>query len=112
MKKKILIIDDEKDFCLIMKNYLMKRGYFVSLAYSLREGLAKLKDHQPDILILDNNLPDGNGWDSLDEIVEITPQIRAFLVSAHRNYSPQDIIPKNITYWEKPISMELLNQFF
>jgi DNA-binding response OmpR family regulator len=32
MFKKILIVDDEADFCMIMKNYFIKKGYSVSLS--------------------------------------------------------------------------------
>jgi len=42
MKSKILIIDDENDFCEIMKGYFTKKGYNVSLAYTLKEGLGIL----------------------------------------------------------------------
>ena len=112
MVKKILIVDDEADFCMIMKNYFIKKGYTVSLASTLQEGISKLKELRPDILFLDNNLPDGNGWDSLGQIVEIIPQIKAYLVSAHRNYSPFGDLDRNIVVWEKPISLEMLNGNF
>jgi len=112
MEKSILIIDDEVDFCLIMKLYFMKKGYNVHTASTLQDGLSKLKSEQPHILFLDNNLPDGNGWDSLAQIVELIPQIRAYLVSAHRNYSPLDNNNSNIVVWEKPINMEMLNNIF
>jgi len=112
MEKRILIIDDEADFCLIMKLYFMKKGYNVSVAGSIHEGMNKIKNEQPQILFLDNNLPDGNGWDSIGHIVELIPQVKAFLVSAHRNYLPLNKNNKNIVVWEKPISLEMLNNLF
>ena len=112
MKQKILIVDDETDFCLIMKNFFSKKGYDVSLAYTLKEGMAILKEFRPHILFLDNNLPDGQGWDSINEIVETIPQIRAYLVSAHRNKSTLPGVDDNIVIWEKPISLSTLNTFF
>lgn len=114
MKPTILVIDDENDFCEIMKNYFTKKGYHVLLAYTLKEGMAMLKETRPDILFLDNNLPDGQGWDAVEEIVEIVPQIRAFLISAHRNkfISKNTSIDHNITVWEKPISLTTLDHFF
>lgn len=111
MKQKVLIVDDETDFCLIMKGYFIKKGYEVSIAHSIKEGLTLLKKNPPDILFLDNNMPDGNGWDLIGQIVEIIPQIRAFLVSAHRNISPVKE-NNNITVWEKPISINNLNNIF
>lgn len=112
MKQKILIVDDETDFCLIMKNYFLKKGYDVSLAYTLKDGMSIIKQFRPNILFLDNNLPDGQGWDSMDEIVEIIPQIRTYLVSAHRDKSTFNGVDKNIVIWEKPISLSTLNTVF
>ena len=112
MKQKILIIDDETDFCLIMKNYFMKKGYEVSLAYTLKEGLTLMNEFRPDILFLDNNLPDGNGWDVVTHVVETIPQIRAYLISAHRDKSTVTNKSQNIIIWEKPISFTTLNHIF
>lgn len=111
MKQKILIVDDETDFCLIMKGYFTKKGYEVYIAHSIKEGLVLINKNVPDILFLDNNMPDGNGWDFIGQIVETIPQIRAYLVSAHRNISPIQE-NKNITVWEKPISINNLNSIF
>lgn len=111
MNKSVLIIDDEQDFCLIMKNYFIRKGYDVQLAYSLTTGLQLLNEHCPDFLFLDNNLPDGNGWDSLNQIVENFPQLCTYLVSAHRNNSPR-AEHSRIIVWEKPISLDMLNRIF
>lgn len=111
MNQKILIVDDETDFCLIMKNYFVRKGYEVSLAFTLKEGIASLKEVKPDIIFLDNNLPDGHGWDAIQQIVELFPQIRAYLVSAHRNDAPPTSSNK-VVIWEKPISFSALNNEF
>ncbi len=112
MKPRILIVDDEADFCLIMKNFFTKKGYEVSVANTLKEGLIKVKESNPQILFMDNNLPDGNGWDAVEGIVEKIPQIRAYLISAHRNQSSISGKDENIVIWEKPISLKTLNEFF
>lgn len=111
-KERILIIDDETDFCMIMKNYFLKRGYEALVAYTLKEGTRLLNDWRPQILLLDNNLPDGNGWETVESIVELNPQIRVYLISAHRNKSSFTAVNKNIVVWEKPISMQQLNLNF
>jgi DNA-binding response OmpR family regulator len=100
------------DFCMIMKNFFTRKGYDVLLSYTLAEGLSTLRESPFDILFLDNNLPDGNGWDTLAQIVEIVPQIRTYLISAHRNNSPLSEPNKNVVIWEKPISLEVLNKNF
>ena len=114
MKSKILIVDDESDFCEIMKSYFTRKGYDVLLAGTLHEGMVLLKEKQPDILFLDNNLPDGQGWEAVEEIVEIIPQIRAYLISAHKNKFPLKNYntQHKIMVWEKPISMRTLDCVF
>src|ERR1700712_4330312 len=64
MKGKVLIIDDEKDLCELIRKTLVKENYEVQCAYDLKEAGNKLGDH-PQIVLLDNNLPDGSGLDFL-----------------------------------------------
>ncbi|MES1217358.1 MAG: response regulator [Bacteroidota bacterium] len=111
-KSKILIIDDETDFCMLMKNYFNEKNYNVFLAFSLAEGLSSLEKIDPDILFLDNNLPDGQGWKFVDEIVEKIPHIRIYLISAYRQKPNFVTSSPNITVWEKPISLSTLNVAF
>jgi two-component SAPR family response regulator len=112
MPNKVMIIDDETDFCLIMKSYFIRKGYTINCSHNIRDGLLFLRNYLPDILFLDNNLPDGKGWDEVGKIVEIIPHVRIFLVSAHRD--PDSFLEKNenIIAWQKPITMSLLNEFF
>jgi len=112
LKLKVLLIDDEVDYCLIMKGYFTKKNYDVFIAYNLKEGLELIDRAKPDILFLDNNLPDGQGWTHVEEIVENNPQIKIYLASAYHQkgdfFSP---LP-HVTVWEKPLSMNLLNATF
>ena len=112
MKKKVLIIDDEVDFCLIMKGYFERKNYEVLLAYNLQGGLFLIDEAKPDVLFLDNNLPDGQGWQYVEQIVENNPQLRIFMISAHQSKSSLNFPKKNIVVWEKPISLQILNNVF
>ncbi len=104
-RSKILIIDDEVDYCQIMKTYFQEKGHEVFVAYNLKEGLALIEKNQPDILFLDNNLPDGQGWEFVHQIVEKIPHLKIYLVSAYRQRSDFKGSFTNITVWEKPISL-------
>ena len=112
MKEKVLIIDDEIDFCLIMKGYFDRKNYNAFVAYNLQTGLFLIDEAKPDILLLDNNLPDGQGWKFVDQIVEKNPHLKVYLISAHRNKSSFSSPNRNITVWEKPISLQILNNAF
>ena len=53
MSKKVLIVDDDKDLVQSLVQAFKVNGYDVAVAYSGSEGLAKLKEEKPDIIVLD-----------------------------------------------------------
>jgi DNA-binding response OmpR family regulator len=109
--KRVLIIDDEADFCLLIRNYFVKKNYEVHISYTLREGMHSLENFKPDILFLDNNLPDGLGWEKTEYICKTYPNLRVNLISAYQyNPSIASQFP-TIRIWEKPISLSELNRY-
>lgn len=108
--KKILIVDDEEDLCLLMKIYFSRKQYDVSIANTLQEGLAKLESLQPDVLFLDNNLPDGLGWDFAPEILDKYPDLELHLISAFHPNIPQNVDRARLRIMEKPFTQQQLNE--
>ena len=80
--KNILIIDDEGDLCWLLSNILQSKGYHVSTANTISDGMARLKE-APDLLFLDLKLPDGDGMDMLPRIRRIAPQTLVVIISAY-----------------------------
>jgi DNA-binding response OmpR family regulator len=111
LKLKILIVDDELDYCSIMKSYFEEKNYEVFLASNLRQAFEQIDENLPDILFLDNNLPDGRGWSHIDELMKKIPSVKLYLISAY-NQKLITLPSNNFTIWEKPISLNLLNQYF
>ena len=67
-KKKILVVDDEPDFCEIVKGQLEKEGFDVELAYDGVEGLEKVKANPPDAIVLDVMMPEKDGYTVCSEL--------------------------------------------
>lgn len=61
--KKILIVDDDLDFCEATKLILESKAYTVSLAHDGKEGLEKVRSEETDLVILDVMMPEMNGYD-------------------------------------------------
>lgn len=61
MRKKILIIDDEHDFGVLLKLSLQENGFDVIIAEDGKSGLEKAKYEKPDLIILDLGLPGLSG---------------------------------------------------
>lgn len=69
--KLILIVDDDIDIGNMLEELLFKNGYRVLRAYSGTEALLVLKNHTPDLILLDLMLPGLNGEDLLPLIKDI-----------------------------------------
>jgi two-component system, OmpR family, response regulator len=112
IKVKILIIDDEEDFCMIMKSYFQRKGMEVFLAFNLTDGLKSIEEKKPDILFLDNNLPDGEGWNKTLDILKENPSLKINLISAYKEKTNDYDAFSNVSVWEKPISIRKLEAVF
>jgi DNA-binding response OmpR family regulator len=107
---KLLIVDDEKDSCLLLKNFFAKRGITVFTANTLIDGLKIIDDEEPDVLFIDNMLPDGEGWKESKTIKLKYPQLSINLMSAKdKSFASLDIYEEEV--WEKPISLVQLETY-
>ena len=68
MAYKLLLVDDDKDIIEILKPRLQREGYDVMMAFDGEECLAMVKEHNPDIILLDLLMPKINGFEVLKEI--------------------------------------------
>ena len=64
-KPKILVIDDEDRSLLLVEAMLTPEGYKIVLAHNGEEGLEKIKETEPDIVLLDIMMPGMNGYEVL-----------------------------------------------
>lgn len=81
--KKILIVDDEKDICLLLGKFFTKKGYNVKTASNGEEGIAALKKEVVDLVICDFKLPDYNGLEILQKIKIIDPNIQVVIITGY-----------------------------
>ena len=79
---KILIVEDELDLLNTTCNYLQKEDFVCESATTLFEAEDKFISYNYDIVILDINLPDGNGLDLLKKIKESKPETGVLIISA------------------------------
>jgi len=74
MRKKVLIIDDEEDILDLVKNRLEPKNYSVITAKDGLEGISKLEEERPDVVILDIRMPFIDGF----KFVKIMKKYEAF----------------------------------
>lgn len=68
MAYKLLVVDDDVDITGVMQKRLLQEGYDVAVAFDGEEAILKLKEENPDIVLLDLMLPKMNGFEILKEI--------------------------------------------
>lgn len=81
--KKILIVDDEPDICLLLKKYFEKKGYEAASQPTGEEAIKWLKDHPADLVICDFKLPDYTGLEILQKIKIINSAIQVIIITGY-----------------------------
>lgn len=72
---RLLIVDDEPDYCLSVSHYLTRRGFVVHCADSIAEARARLISQIFEGIVLDMRLPDGDGLDFLPDLRSGFPEM-------------------------------------
>ena len=83
-KANILIIDDEVDLCQSLLELLEEEGYKVFIAHSGKEGLIKVKENLPDLVLLDIKMSGIDGIETLGRITAINKDISVIMLTAYQ----------------------------
>jgi two-component system response regulator HydG len=80
---KILVIDDDVDMCLLLKRFLTKNGYEVTLAHNGKKALEELDNAEPNLVLCDFRLEDIDGKEMLIKIKERYPRTPVIIVTGY-----------------------------
>lgn len=109
MDKKILVIDDDESIIWVIKKALEPFGYSIISRTKLASGLRAVQDN-PNVILLDLVLPDGDGLEGLREIRSLNPDAIVIMVTAHAKMQSTITAMKEgaYDYLEKPFDIEEL----
>jgi len=111
-KKRLLVVDDERDFIDVISERLGAKGFDILRAFDGKEGIERAHADKPDLIILDIAMPGMNGYDvcrklKLDENLKDTP-----IIMLTAKFQPSDIKfgmgMGADAYLTKPLELELL----
>ena len=71
-KEKILVVDDEKNICDLLRMYLEKEGFAVVMAHNGVDAVSLFSSENPDLVLLDVMLPQLDGWQVCREIRKVS----------------------------------------
>jgi two-component system response regulator AtoC len=110
MPHKILIIDDEKLIRWALEQHLAKLGYQVTTAESAEQGLVLLTEDAPDLILLDNCLPDMTGIQLLEKLHVREQRFKVIMITAY-DMAETSVNAMNLGAYEyisKPFNLEEL----
>ena len=82
--KRLLLVDDEQELLKMVSDILKDAGFETVLtAMTVKEAILTAKEDTPDLIVLDVNLPDGNGFDICREVKERRPDTAVIFLTAN-----------------------------
>ena len=81
--RKLLIVDDEKDFALSLADVLESYGYTVEIAHSGRVAMDKIRKYKADVALLDIRLGKESGIDLINKLTEEAPRLLPIIMTAY-----------------------------
>jgi DNA-binding NtrC family response regulator len=83
MAVKVLLVDDEQEFVDALADRLENKGFIITKAFSGEEGLARLREKEVDVVILDVLMPVKDGTETLREIKQANPLVEVIMLTGH-----------------------------
>lgn len=107
---RVLLVDDEKALTNLVRMALQYEGWQIEVAHDANEALAKYRECDPDVLVLDIMLPDRNGLDLLEQLRESGSYTPTLFLTARDSVKDKvtGLIAGGDDYMTKPFSLEEL----
>lgn len=80
---KILVVDDDVTFCLMLETLFRKHDYEVAQSYTFADGRKKLADFKPEVVLTDLRLPDHDGLEVLQLVKRDYPEVPVVLMTSY-----------------------------
>lgn len=115
MKKKeikVLVVDDEVTFADTLAQRLKMRDLKVGTVYDGQQALSRVKEEEPDVMILDLKMPGMHGMEVLREIRKAYPDIQVIILTGHGTDKDEEESKRlgGFDYLNKPADIDHLEQ--
>lgn len=109
---RVLIIDDEPGVCFSFRRVVEKQDFTVATAGTMADGLATFDEFEPDVVVLDLNLPDGSGMDAFRALRGRNPSCPVLFITAHGTTETALEAMKEgaFDYLVKPVDLDRLSE--
>ena len=106
--RSLLIVEDDKAFLQRLARAMEARGFAVSMAESVADGLTQLESASPAFAVVDMRLEDGNGLDVISALKRRRPDARAIILTGYGNIATAVNAVKlgAVDYLSKPVDAD------
>lgn len=80
---KILIVDDDKDICLLLEKFLKKKDYDTAIAHNGVDALEMVRKSKFDLILCDFKLPDADGLEVLQKVKILSPSTAVIIITGY-----------------------------
>lgn len=107
----VLIVDDDNDLCRILE-FVITNKCSVHSEHTIRDAENYLSCRKPDIIFLDNSLPDGSGIKSIKNIHSLYPDVKIVLMTSDTTEGLQEKAIRDgaVKFIGKPFKAAVINE--
>ena len=111
-ERSLLIVEDDQSFSQRLAKALEQRGFIVTTADSVAEGLLQVEKAAPAYAVVDMRLNDGNGLDVISALKSRRPDARAIILTGYGNIATAVAAVKEgaVDYLAKPADADAIEQ--
>ncbi len=108
---KILLVDDERDFVQTLSERLLMRDMGSAIAYDGESALDMIKEDEPEVMILDLNMPGIDGIEVLRRVKQTNPDIEVIVLTGHGTEKDRETCMGlgAFAFLQKPVDIKLLS---
>lgn len=109
---KVLLVDDEREFVQTLSERLFTRNVGTAVAYSGEEALAIIEDDEPEVVVLDLQMPGIDGIEVLRRVKKGHPDTQVIILTGHGSEREERIAQElgAFAYLNKPVDIAVLSR--
>ncbi len=105
---RILIADDDASVRGSLAAVLESEGFVVDEARNGIEAVTRAIEHEPDLVLLDLNMPHWDGWTAFSQLDRVTPLLPVIVITARPNQYQKAVQLGVDAFMEKPLNIPVL----
>jgi DNA-binding response OmpR family regulator len=108
--RRVLVVDDELDICLILSKHLRERQFEARYALTLKDARLKIGISTFALMFIDLNLTDGSGYEVINYTNELNLSPKIIVISAHDSEGPKALEMGAALFIKKPFTIKSIDE--